>query len=243
MGGDSKKRLPRIEREQILNAYSAGREAVVSLFEYLQETLLAVIEEHEARIEELEERINKDSHNSNKLPSSDAPKRKFTKKREPSDKKPGSQEGHEGTTLRMVKHPTYVEVHEVKQCGSCGRSLKDVKRVGKIRIDHHEVPTAAHSEPGLAEPVNGNVPRTWLPDQSSGKGGLQGQLFHFDHQTNIPYKRCEAAALDSESLATARAVLEKTAEIIDIAEVGTPLVIREDAASCCPSRSVTRPVT
>src|SRR5208337_2546728 len=130
MGGGSRKRLPRIGREQILNSCRAGPEAVVSLFEYLQDTLLAVIEEHEAWIEELEERINKDSHNSNKPPSSDVPKRKFTKKREASDKKPGGQEGHEGTTLRMVKHPTYVEVHEVNRCGRCGRSLKEVKPRG-----------------------------------------------------------------------------------------------------------------
>jgi Mg2+ and Co2+ transporter CorA len=63
MGGEFKKHLPRIERAQILNAYKAGPEAVVSLFEYLQDTLLALIEEHERRIEELEQVINKDSHN------------------------------------------------------------------------------------------------------------------------------------------------------------------------------------
>ncbi len=38
-------------------------------------------------------------------------------------------------------------------------------------------------------------------------------------------------ALDSESLADALAVLEKTADLVDIAEVGTPLVLREGAAA------------
>ena len=132
--------MPRIEREQILNAYRAGPEAVVSLFEYLQDTLLAVIEEHEARIEELEEKVNKDSHNSNKPPSTDVPKGKFTKKREPSDKKPGGQEGHEGTTLRMVKHPNHIEVHEVKRCRSCGTSLKDVKSRGYTPRQVFDIP-------------------------------------------------------------------------------------------------------
>jgi 3-hexulose-6-phosphate synthase len=37
-------------------------------------------------------------------------------------------------------------------------------------------------------------------------------------------------ALDTESLAAARAVLEATADLVDIAEVGTPLVLREGAA-------------
>ena len=95
MDGESKKRLPRIERAQILNAYKAVPEAAVSLFEYLQDTLLAVIEERERRIEELEQIFSKDSHNSSKLPSSDGLLRKFSRKRERSGKKPGGQEGHE----------------------------------------------------------------------------------------------------------------------------------------------------
>jgi len=139
--GGSRKKFPRIGREQILNAYRAGPEAVVSLFEYLQETLLAIIEEHEARIEELEGKLNRDSHNSDKPPSTDGPKRKFTaKNRERSDKKPGGQEGHEGTTLRMVSDPAHVEVHEVRRCQRCGRSLKDVKPQGYIPRQVFDIP-------------------------------------------------------------------------------------------------------
>ena len=88
MEGKSKSRFPRIERAQILNAYKAGPEAVVSLFEYLQDSLLAVIEEHEQRIEELEQIIKKDSHNSSKPPSSDGLSRKFNRKRERSGSAP-----------------------------------------------------------------------------------------------------------------------------------------------------------
>src|SRR5208337_338146 len=127
MGGQSKKRLPRIERAQILNAYKAGPEAVVSLFEYLQDSLLAIIQEHERRIEELEHIINKDSHNSSKPPSSDGLSRKFSRKRERSGKKPGGQIGHEGTTLPMVEHPQHVQVHGVKRCRGCGKSLRQEK--------------------------------------------------------------------------------------------------------------------
>lgn len=122
--------MPRIERAQILNAYKAGPEAVVSLFEYLQDTLLAVIEEHEARIEELEEKINKDSHNSNKPPSSDGLARRLSRKRQSSGKKPGGQEGHEGTTLAMVRQPQHLQIHEVKRCHGCGRSLQHEKPTG-----------------------------------------------------------------------------------------------------------------
>jgi hypothetical protein len=130
MGGESKNRLPRIEPSQILNAYKAGPEAVVSLFEFLQDSLLAIIQEHERRIEELEHIINKDSHNSSKPPSSDGLSRKFSRKRERSGKKPGGQIGHEGTTLPMVEHPQHVQVHGVKRCRGCGRSVVHEKPRG-----------------------------------------------------------------------------------------------------------------
>jgi transposase len=141
MGANSVGRLPRIDREHILNAYKAGPEAVVSLVEYLQEQFQGTLDEMSnalaqlaeankklvARIQVLEERINKDSHNSNKPPSSDGLARKFSKKRQPSGKKPGGQIGHEGSTLAMVKHPHHVKVHEVRSCHSCGMSLQHVR--------------------------------------------------------------------------------------------------------------------
>ena len=116
MGGESKRRLPRIERAQILNAYRAGPEAVISLFEYLQDTLLAVIEEHEGRIQELEQRGKQDSHNSSKPPSSDGPARRPYVKRQKSKRKPGGLPGHEGTTLQRVATPDQVVVHRAKRC-------------------------------------------------------------------------------------------------------------------------------
>ena len=143
MGGESKNRLPRIERAQILNAYKAGPEAVVSLFEYLQDTLLAIIEEHERRIEELEQIINKDSHNSSKPPSSDGLSRKFSRKRERSGKKPGGQEGHEGTTLRMVKYPQHLQIHEITKCRICGISLKQQKPLGYEPRQVFDIPPVA----------------------------------------------------------------------------------------------------
>jgi transposase len=137
-------RLPHIDREHILNAYKAGPEAVVSLVEYLQEQFQGRLDEMSnalaqlteankklvARIQVLEEKINKDSHNSNKPPSSDGLSRKFSRKRQPSGKKPGGQKGHEGTTLSMVKHPQYVKIHEVKRCHGCGMSLQNERPRG-----------------------------------------------------------------------------------------------------------------
>ena len=127
-----------ISREQILNAYKAGPDAVVSLVEYLQEQFQGSLDELSnglaelsetnkklvTRIQALEEKINKDSHNSNKPPSSDGLARKFSRKRQPSGKKPGGQKGHEGTTLAMVKPPQHVQIHQVNSCHGCGRLLQ-----------------------------------------------------------------------------------------------------------------------
>lgn len=144
MGGHEAGRLPRIGKEHILNAYKAGPEAVVSLVEYLQQRFAASLDEMSAalnqlseanrklvdRIRVLEEKINKDSHNSNKPPSSDGLARKFGSKRQPSGKRPGGQKGHEGTTLQMVKHPQHVQIHEVTKCHGCGKSLQHTKPQG-----------------------------------------------------------------------------------------------------------------
>ena len=66
----------------------------------------------------------KNSKNSNKPPSSDFPKQKHTKSlREPSGKKPGGQLGHEGTTLRTVSTPDFIEAHSPFFCTCCGEDL------------------------------------------------------------------------------------------------------------------------
>jgi len=38
-------------------------------------------------------------------------------------KKPGGQEGHEGSTLKMVAHPDQVVLHTANKCEECGRDL------------------------------------------------------------------------------------------------------------------------
>jgi regulator of replication initiation timing len=66
----------------------------------------------------------KNSSNSSKPPSSAYPKQQKTQSlREPSEKKPGSQSGHEGTTLKIVSTPDITKEHFSSYCTCCGEDL------------------------------------------------------------------------------------------------------------------------
>jgi len=113
-----------MEREEILTIYEAGPEAVINLIS--QQT--ARITELEERVKSFEERLNKNSRNSSKPPSTDvyAPKKPKPKgRRIKSGKKVGGQKGHPGTTLRMVDNPDEIVIHKVDQCSHCHTSLED----------------------------------------------------------------------------------------------------------------------
>src|SRR5262249_43248441 len=78
-----------------------------------------------ARVQELEARLAKDSHNSSKPPSSDGLKRKTKSLRQQSGKKPGGQLGHRGETLRLVARPDAVVEHRPSECLHCQTPLAD----------------------------------------------------------------------------------------------------------------------
>ena len=131
-----------LTRDQILSVYAAGPEAVVSLFEKQQEMLLAL----SARVQELERRLGKDSHNSSKPPSSDGLAKKSKKKtktsslRQSSGNKTGGQPGHGGTTLTFCPNPSQTLVHAPSTCTGCGASLQGVIPCKTERRQVHELP-------------------------------------------------------------------------------------------------------
>ncbi|MCK9879111.1 IS66 family transposase [Frankia sp. Ag45/Mut15] len=76
------------------------------------------------RIVELEAQVARTSRNSSKPPSSDglakAPPKSLRKK---TGRRPGGQNGHPGSTLRMVAGPDVRLAHEPGPCGGCGTQL------------------------------------------------------------------------------------------------------------------------
>jgi transposase len=94
-----------------------------------------------ARVQELEARLAKDSHNSSKPPSSDGLARKTRSLRRKSGKKPGGQLGHRGQTLRLVAEPDAVVAHRPAVCAGCQAPLEaEAPVVGRERRQVHDLP-------------------------------------------------------------------------------------------------------
>ena len=124
-------------REEAQAIYRAGEETVVRVlvelsarvdqltadFALLKAENIALRE----RVRTLEGQLAKDSHNSNKPPSSDGLSKPAPKSlRPPSQRPTGGQPGHPGHTLRMVEKPDRTVTHRVERCKACGQSLDTV---------------------------------------------------------------------------------------------------------------------
>jgi transposase len=79
--------------------------------------------ELKSKVAELEARLNSNSRNSSKPPSSDGYQKKpaFPRKKKG---KEGGQQGHQGRTLRQVEHPDKTVKHKPGSC-VCGHEFSD----------------------------------------------------------------------------------------------------------------------
>ncbi len=92
------------------------------------------------RLQEVEGRLAKDSHNSSKPPSSDGPRGKRRSQCAKSGKKTGGQPGHPGHTLLQVSQPDEMVRHRPATCTHCQQSLQDVAGQVKERRQVHDLP-------------------------------------------------------------------------------------------------------
>ena len=117
-------------------------EAIDILFALVQR----LIEENtalKAEIAELKARLNQDSNNSSKPPSSDPPwkKSKQPNMREKSGKKPGGQQGHKGSGLILPKNPDKFIAHEPRQCETCANRTSCETDRSRIASKRYEIDT------------------------------------------------------------------------------------------------------
>ena len=117
-------------------------------YEQIITTLLAKIADLEkviqqqARITELEKRLNKNSSNSSKPPSSDGlgkPPR-TTSLREKGKRNSGGQKGHKGETLKQTESPDVVKKHVLFTCPDCRCSLLSAPVTGIVRRQVFDIP-------------------------------------------------------------------------------------------------------
>jgi transposase len=112
-------------REELLLLLSA-KDATIAALTALVEQEAVQVAELVARVAELERRLGKDSSNSSKPPSSDAPFARPAPKRSSrmrSGRGPGKQDGTPGTTLKRVGDPDETFVRDPETCCGCGDSL------------------------------------------------------------------------------------------------------------------------
>ena len=123
-------RIPRTE-EEIRAVVRQGEDEVVALVSELLQMITILAN----KVQELEDKLAKNSNNSSKPPSSDGmnkPKRTHSL-RKSSGKKNGAQYGHPGHRLEMIEKPDQVKPYVVKQCSACHACLETapVQRIEK----------------------------------------------------------------------------------------------------------------
>ena len=104
----------------------------------------SLIEKLTAEIAELRARLNMNSRNSSRPPSSDGyakPAPKSRRKR--SGKKPGKQPGDPGRHLAQRCDPDETKVHSPSSCDRCGSDLSDAEVTGRIVRQVFDLPPAA----------------------------------------------------------------------------------------------------
>jgi transposase len=169
------------------------------------------------RVQDLEARLAKDSHNSSKPPSSDGLKRKTKTLRQKSGKKPGGQLGHRGETLHLVATPDAVVEHRATVCAQCQTSLdaaavvlrerrqvQELPPVVRLRVQEHQVlhvrcPHCAHISVGAFPPE--------VPSRAQYGPGVRALSVYLVEQQHLPLGRVQQVLADLLGMRLSRGTL------------------------------------
>ena len=196
-----------MKKEQFLEFCTTKPEEVFKLFCVMGETINTLqaqvvalneqVDTLKVEVKELKSRLDKNSRNSNKPPSTD----EFIKpksQREKSGKKTGGQKGHQGHTLKMSEHPDTIVIHHPEQCSGCGHELSleqpvktEKRQVFDIPLPKPEI--TEHQGNSVNCPCCGLLNKGIFPEEVSkpvqyGKGVI-AQIIYLNQYQLIPYNR------------------------------------------------------
>jgi transposase len=223
-----------ITEETISAIYREGVEAVKKLVLQLCEQINHLNE----RVQALEDRLVKDSHNSHQPPSSDRFKEPLKSLRTQSGKSVGGQAGHPGRTLNLSAAVDEVVVHEAgRECQRCGKSLEGVGVKGyerrqlwdlppiKMRVVEHQV--EIKECPNCGESQRGEFPiEVNSPVQYGEKIRALGVYLH-EYQL-LPYERASQLLEDVLDCSMSPATIEKAVQECHQGLETTESVIKEE---------------
>ena len=152
-----------------------------------------------ARIKELEGRLNQNSSNSSKPPSSDGFKKRIVNLRKQSGKKPGGQPGHSGKTLEMSSVPDEIVLHmpTASCCCGCGKNdwmelpveaaqVVDIPRI-KAKVTEHRKVTYKCKICGTVS--SGSFPAGVAANKAQYGTVIQSLAVYFNQYHFVPYQR------------------------------------------------------
>ena len=131
--------LTMTEEMRLMHETIDSQHAEICRLSRLVESNNVELHKRDKRIEELEAKLSKyetpdkNSGNSSTPPSKESMKdeaiRRTKTLRKPTGRKPGGQNGHEGSTLKMTQAPDETEDVSANYCTKCGSSLEDCERI------------------------------------------------------------------------------------------------------------------
>ena len=129
-------KLEQLDREQLKQL---DQESLIGVILILQQQMT----EQQKLIQQLQDQLAKDSHNSGKPPSSDGLKKGKRKSLRRSGQRPrGGQRGHKGRTLMQVAEPDHVIVHKLTDCPHCQTELEAVAAQRHEKRQVFDIPPA-----------------------------------------------------------------------------------------------------
>jgi len=126
-----------LSEEEVSAIYDQGKGPTVAVVMSLQDQLVELIQ----RVNTLEARVNQNSQNSSKPPSSDGYQKPVPKSsREKTGLKPGGQVGHVGTTLERVAKADHTVEYWPDHCECCRAPLGQTYASGCEIRQVHDIP-------------------------------------------------------------------------------------------------------